>query len=183
MALEVKITVTLSSDKTSVDIEDNGTNWGVGGNPGTGDVTSIIAKVYKRDSASPDYEVTFTSGERTTFLSGSAVTLNFTDSRWFGETYAPDNFYTVQLYINSTYTSDSGYFSLLLDLEQLVHKNTSSALLTPVNLVKSQILSGSNMGIDTLNRIDADIDATRKIRWGIIYDFIYANITSKFKSY
>ena len=97
MALTVLYTVTISADFKSIGIKDNGTAWGIGGEMGTGDVTGISLSLFGTDKDTPLKIVTFTSGERATFLAGNEVTLLFSDSRLFGTTIAPDNFYTSQM--------------------------------------------------------------------------------------
>ena len=180
MALEVKITVVQAANKESITISDNGTNWGVDGNINTGDVTSIVARVFKRNSTSADFEVEFTAQERADFLTGSGATLSFSDSRWFNQTNAPDDFYTVQLLINDTYESDSGYFSLILELQRLVDKNTITVQVSPRGIAESQPIVASNISLDSLERLDESTDPDRKYRWGLLYDFTYANITKFF---
>ena len=177
MALEVKIAVTQAFNKESITIIDAGTNWGVGGNINIGDVTDITAKVYKRNSTTSDYSIIFTSDERDDFLTGAGTILAFSDSRWFGDTYAPDDFYTVQLIINTIYTSDSGYFSSILELSKLIYKNAVTVAISPQGLTESQPIFASVIDLDSLTRLDESTDPDRKYKWTLLYDFAYANIT------
>jgi hypothetical protein len=179
MSFDVKISTTLSSDKTYITIADNGTNWGAP-NPVQGDITAITVSVLGRNDIVATYNIALTSTEITDFTTGAGVTLYFTDSRWFGTTYAPDDFYTVYLTLNSTYVSDYGYFSLILDISKLVHDSTLSVSISPSGLIESQTICGMNLALDTLTRLDSSTDPSRGYKWGILYDYTYANITKYF---
>ena len=179
MALTILYTVDRAADFKSITVADNGTEWGSGGEPDTGDVTGITLEIYGIDKITPQKSVVFTSGERTTFLSGGDVTLLFSDSRLWETTYAPDNFYTTKLVVSvdtgSTVATlvpfDSYYY-----IYQLVNQYAASVDVTLTTYYEAnRQVTGDNVTMDLLAFLSSDLTVDRENKWRKSYDFLAWN--------
>ena len=179
MALTILYTVDRADDFKSISVADNNTEWGSGGNPGTGDVTAITLEIFGIDKINPQKSVVFTSSERTTFLSGSAVTFNFSDSRLWETTYAPDNFYTTKLVVEvstgsvvATLVPFDSYFFLY----KLINEHAASVDVTLDTYYEAnRQVTGDNVAIDILEYLSSELSVARENKWRKIYDFLAWN--------
>ena len=105
MALTVNFTITRSADFKSITIQDNGTA------ATASSITAITMPIYGV-SATPLITLTFTSGQRASFIAGDPVTINFADfpstASWTPTTYAPDNFYKGELTVTDSTGTATG---------------------------------------------------------------------------
>jgi hypothetical protein len=177
MALTILYDVTRSADFKSISIVDGGTTWGVGGEMSTGDVTAIELVIYGTDKDVPLKTVTFTSGERSTFLAGTAVTLLFSDSRLWSTTFPPDNFYTSRLHVTGgtvteTYVAfDSYFYAKKLIMDHMTDVSIPIYTLYEAN----KELTGDLAAINQLEYLSSVISIDRENKWRKIYNFIQWN--------
>lgn len=180
MALTILYTVTRAANFKSITIQDNGTAWGVGGNMGTGDVTSITLDIFGVDKESAAKSVTFTAGERTTFLAGSPVTLYFTDSRLWSTTYAPDNYYTCELIIGGgESTTQLVPFDSYFFMDQVV-MNWIANVNVPINTYNeaNAKITGVIADLLQLNRLSLGLTIPRETAWRKVYDNLAWNFNT-----
>lgn len=178
MAFTLGIGVTLASDKKSITIVNEGTVWGDGINS-SADFTSLVASVYGEDKTTVLQTVEFTALEWVNFETG--INLLFSDSRWFGEEYADDEYYVIYLTANLTYESDWEAFEMHLGLEEQVHINNSTVNLRPANLFELENNIQAVIGLDTMDNLSNDkYSADREYRWRELYNYIRDNIVNKY---
>lgn len=178
MAFSLGIGVTLSSDKKYITIINEDTVWG-DGILSPSDFTSLTATVKGEDKDTTLYTVTFTSAEISDFLTG--IDLPFSDSRWFTDTYADDNYYVIYLTANTSYDSDWEAFELHLGLEEQVHINNATVNFRPQNLFELENNLQSVVGLDTMTNLSNDkYSADREYRWKELYNYIRDNIVNKY---
>lgn len=180
MALTIKYTVTRSSDYKSISIADNGTAFGVGGEPGTGDVTAIDLKVYTGSSTvTPAYTVSFTAGEITTFTSGGTVIIYSTDSRWFELPYFTDGFYTTELEVTvsvgSTVTTQQSFDSTFY-IKKYVMKDIAGVTL-PIDTFydANKRITGNLATLYILDYLSSILTVARYVEWTKAYNFLKWN--------
>ena len=172
MALTILFTATRSDNFKTLTLADADTQWGVGGEMGTGDVTGISLSIFGTDNETQLNTVTFTSGERVLFLAGDDVVLPFLDSRLFGTVYSPDNFYKCQLDVTggstvSTQVCFSSYFYIL----KLVANHIASVVV-PIETVyeANKAITGDLASLTTLESIDSTISIARESLWRKLYN-------------
>jgi len=180
MALTIKYTVTRSDDYKSISVVDDGTEWGVGGEPDTGDVTSASLVLYGySDSETALKSVLFTSGELSTFLSGGTVTLLASDSRLFETTYFPDNFYTTSLnvsVITGETVSTLEVYDSTFYVRKAVYGQVSSVILPITKLYEAnKQVTGNLAAIYMLDELENGLNIARKDKWVKIYEFLKWN--------
>lgn len=177
MALTVLYTVTRSADFKSIGIKDNGTAWGIGGEMGTGNVTGITLSLFGTDKDTPLKIVTFTSGERATFLAGNEVTLLFSDSRLWATTYQPDNFIVCQLDVTGgTTVSTQVAYSSWFYLKKIINDHiTSVAIPLETYCEANKAITGDLAAYTALEYFDSVISPIRESKWRKTYDYIQWN--------
>ena len=177
MALTILFDIARSADFKSISVSDNGTTWGQGGEMGTGDVTGISLVIYGSDKTTALKTVEFTSGERTTFLAGNDVTLTFIDSRLWGTTYAPDNFYTCKLVVTGGATTST--FDVFDSYFYIIKKVVASiaAITVPVYTFyeASKQYFGTMTAMWQLEYLSSSLTVDRETKWRKIYEFLAWN--------
>lgn len=177
MAITVLYTAIRSSDFESVVIQDNGTAWTTGGALDKVNVTGISLSLYGTDKDTPLKIVTFTSGERTAFLAGTAVEFEFIDSRLFGTLFAPDNFYTSQLDVTggtsvSTQTAFDSYFYI----KKIVMAHIADVSIPIEGLYDAnKTITGDLAVLTTLEYLSSVISIARESKWRKVYSFLAWN--------
>lgn len=179
MALTILFTASRSSDFKSLTIADDGTAFGVGGEPAVGDVTGITMDIYGTDKVTPLKSVVFTAGEISSFTGGSDVTFLFSDARLFGTIFAPDNYYLAKLTVTvgtgSTVATleafDSYYY-----IYQLINQNAAGVdvALTSFYEANRQV-TGDSVALDMLEYLSSEVSVARENKWRKIYDFLAYN--------
>ena len=177
MALTILYTATRSEDFKSITITDAGTLWGQGGEINVGDVTGISLSLFGTDKDTPLKIVTFTSGERATFLAGNGVTLLFSDSRLWGTTYQPDNFITTQLDVTGGATvSTQVCYSSWFYLKKIICMHiTDVAIPLQTFYDANKSITGDLAAFTSLEYLDSVISAARENKWRKNYDFLQWN--------
>lgn len=177
MALTILYTVTRSADFKQISVADNNTQWGVSGEMNTGDVTGISLALYGTDKNTPLKTITFTSQERTTFLAGNEVTLLFSDSRLFGTTIAPDNFYTSQMDVTGGSTiSTQVCFDSYFYIKKIVMGHIADVSVPILSYYEAnKAIVGDLASITTLDYLSSVISASREAKWRQIYDSLAWN--------
>jgi len=180
MALTVKYTATRSSDYKSLSIVDNGTEWGVGGEPDTGDVTAISLVVYSSDdSVTPLHTVDFTAGEISSFTTGGTVTILSTDSRWFTTPYFVDGFYNTSLDVSvsagdtiSTYQVYESTFYI----RKLIYKDVMNVILPVTTFYDANArITGNITSLYMLDELSNGLTIARQNQWLKVYNFLENN--------
>lgn len=172
------IGVTLSSDKKYITIANEGTVWG-SDILSPADFTSLTATVKGEDKDATLYTIVFTQIEINNFLTG--IDIYFSDSRWFNETYADDNYYVVYLTANTAYDSDWEAFEMHLGLEEQVHINNATVNLRPQNLFELENNLQAVVGLDTMTNLSNDkYSADREYKWRELYKYIRDNVVNKY---
>ena len=115
--------------------------------------------------------VTFTSGERATFLAGNEVTLLFSDSRLFGTVYAPDNAYTSQLDVTGGATvSTQVMFDSYFYIKKIVMLHVSDVAVPLESFYEAnKAITGDLAALTTLDYLSSVISAARENKWRKIY--------------
>lgn len=183
MALTIKYSVVISGDYKSISITDNGTAWGVGGEPDTGDVTGVTLNLYTgSDTSTATHAITFTAGEITTFTSGGTVTILSTDSRWFALPYFPDGFYQTKLVVSvSTGTSIATFqaFSSTFYIRKYIYKEIASISLPMTTYFEPNAkITGGLASVFILDELEKSITPSRAIEWTKIYNFLIWNFNA-----
>lgn len=172
MAVTVLYTITRSSDFKQISVADNGTAWTTGGDLDKVNVTGIVLSLFGTDKETPLKTVTFTSGERTTFLAGDPVVLLFSDARLWGLTYQPDNFIVGQLDVAggvsvSTQVAYDSYFYL----KKLVMEHVADVVVPISNVYEAnKAITGDLASITTLEYLSSSISISRESKWRKLYD-------------
>lgn len=177
MALTVLFTITRSEDFKNIKVKDFGTAWGVDGNMNKNDVTGISLSLFGTDKDTPLKIVTFTSDERTTFLSGGEVTLLFSDSRLWGSVYQPDNFIIGQLDVTGgTTVSTQVAYSSWFYLKKIINDHiTSVAIPLETYYEANRAITGDLAAYTTLEYFDSVISPIRESKWRKTYDYLQYN--------
>jgi len=177
MAVTVIYTVVRSADFKSIQVQDNGTQWTTGGELDKSAVTGIVLLLYGTDKETPLKTVTFTSGERTAFLAGTAVTLQFSDSRLWSTTYQPDNFIVSQLNVTGgTSISTQVCYDSYFYLKKMVMGHITSVDVPIETFYESnKSITGDLAAITTLDYISSVISISRENKWRKTYDFLQWN--------
>lgn len=178
MAVTVTYTVVRSADFKSIQIQDSNTQWTTGGGDlDKADVTGISLSLYGTDKETPLKTVTFTSGERTTFLAGTAVTLLFSDARLWGTTYQPDNFIVSQLDVTggSSVSTQVCYTSWFY-MKKIVKNHIANCLIPLSSFYEAnKAIVGDLAALTTLEYLDSVISIARESAWRKDYEFLSWN--------
>lgn len=175
MALTVSFTITRSADFKSITIKDNGTAATASG------ITAITMPIY---GAAVDALVTltFTSGQRATFIAGGDVTINFADfpltSTWTPTTYAPDNFYKGELTVTDSTATATGQmaFDSYFYIKKIVMTHIA-AITIPISdyYEAGRQIIGDLAAMNQLDYLSSVISIDRETKWRKIYDFLAWN--------
>jgi hypothetical protein len=178
MAFDFNFKVTLSTDKTYITIINDETDWGDGINS-PANFTSLKVKILGEDKDTALKTITLTASERLDFNTG--IDLEFNDSRFYNDTYAPDNYYVVYLLANSTKESNWDGFEIHLGLEESVHINNATVNLRPQNLFEITNNVQAVIALDTMtNLANETYSPDREYRWRALYSHIVDNIINKY---
>ena len=175
MALTVNFTITRSADFKSITITDNGTAATASG------ITAITMPIYGA-GVDPLITLTFTSGQRATFIAQSAVTIAFADfpstATWTPTTYAPDNFYTAKLTVTDSTGTATGQmvFDSYFYIKKIVmtHITAITIPITDYYEAGRQIV-GDLAAITQLDYLSSVLSIDRETKWRKIYDFLAWN--------
>lgn len=179
MAFDLNFKVTLSTDKTYITIEDDGTVWG-GVILSPADFTSLKVIVLGEDKDVVLKTITLTAQEIAAFDT-TGIELEFSDSRFYGTTYPPDNYYVIYLLANNTEESNWDGFEIHLGLEEAVHVNNSTVNLRPQDLFKIEANVQAVIALDTMTNLANELySPDREYRWRALYYHIVDNIINKY---
>ena len=175
MALTVNFTITRSADFKSITILDNGTAATASG------ITAITMPIYGAGE-DPLITLTFTSGQRALFISGSAVTINFADfpstSTWTPTTYAPDNFYKGELTVTDSTGTATGQvaFDSYFYIKKIVLAHMTSVIIPVSDYYEAgRQIVGDLAAMTELDYLSSVISIDRETKWRKIYDFLAWN--------
>jgi len=175
MALTVLFTITRSEDFKSITIKDNGTAATASG------ITAITMPIYGV-SETPLVTLTFTYDQRTAFIAGNDVTINFSDfpttSTWIPTTYAPDNFYTGKLTVTDSTGTATGSvaFDSYFYIKKIVMNHISSITIPVSNYYDAgRKVVGDISAMMQLDYLSSVISIDKEIKWRKIYDFLAWN--------
>lgn len=171
MALTILFTAIRSDNFETLTIADNGTQWGVGGEMAKVDVTGISLQIFGIDNETPLKTVTFTSGERASFLAGDDVVFPFLDSRLFGTLIAPDNFYKCQLNVSGgSVIATQVCFDSYFYIKKLVCNHIADVIV-PIDTVyeANKAITGDLASLTTLEYFSSTISIARESKWRKLY--------------
>ena len=178
MAFSLNFSVSLSSDKKSITIIDDGTVWD-DGILSPSDFTELKLVVLGENKETIVTTVILAPEEIATFSTG--ITLLFSDSRFFNREYPLDNYYVVYLRANDTYNSNWQAFEIHLGLSTRVHINNATVVLRPQSLFQIENNLQAVVALDTMERlVGNDYAADREYRWRALYYHILDNIINKY---
>lgn len=178
MSFNLRFKVTLSADKTYITIQDDNTTWG-GGVSSPQDISSLKVVLLGENKGTVLKTITLTLAEKNNFLTG--IQLSFSDTRLFGSTYPPDNFYVAYLLANNIIESNWDGFEIHLGLHKKVHINNATVNLRPQNLFEIENNIQAVIALDTMEDLANDLySPDREYRWRALYGYIVDNIINKY---